>query len=125
MPPWSKTGYILVLNLAAECFKRHSKNPWCVVGGLEGKAPVSEGMTTGGMEKQHLLDRKCLGLSQVLASFAANLCMGHVLCLLVKLAGLRQEPSFNFSRYNTKKDYIGEQLPPPSSMVQKICGRTV
>lgn len=50
LPSCSKTGSVLALNLAAECFKRHSKSPWWVLGGLGGRAPLSEGMTMDGME---------------------------------------------------------------------------
>lgn len=50
LPSWSKTGSVLALNLAAECFKRHSKSLWCVLGGLGGRAPLLEGMMMDGME---------------------------------------------------------------------------
>lgn len=67
---------------------------------------------------KQLLDGKCLWLLWVLASFAASFCGGHVLCLLMKLVGPREDPSSNFP-YNKKKDYVGRQLLPPSSMLEK------
>lgn len=55
----------------------------------------------------------------MLASFGASFTVGHVLCLLVKPVGTREEPSSNFSPYNRKKDYVGRQLHPPSFLLQK------
>lgn len=71
---------------------------------------------------RQLLDRKCPGLSKVLPSFAANLCMRHVLCLLVKLTGLGQEPSFNFSPYNTKTTLEGNCLHLLPCCKKKVAG---